>query len=166
MRRAARPLRAIRLLVLDVDGVLTDGRLHYGPRGEALKVFNVLDGHGIREAQRAGVGIAVISGRRSAAVNRRCRELGIRHLYQGGVDKLAVLESLCARLDMTLTECAAIGDDTPDVPLLRAVGTSFAVPGAHRSARRVAHRVTRTRGGHGAVREVCALLVAARARRR
>ncbi len=166
MRRAARPLHTIRLLVLDVDGVMTDGRLHYGARGEVLKVFNVLDGHGIREARRAGVDIAVISGRRSAAVSRRCRELGIRHLYQGVGDKLAVLEALCARLDVTLGECAAVGDDAPDAPLLRAVGVAFAVPGGHASARRAAHRVTRLHGGHGAVREVCDLLVAARTRRR
>ncbi|MBV6423159.1 MAG: 3-deoxy-D-manno-octulosonate 8-phosphate phosphatase KdsC [Steroidobacteraceae bacterium] len=166
MRRAARPLHTIRLLVLDVDGVMTDGRLHYGARGEVLKVFNVLDGHGIREARRAGVDIAVISGRRSAAVSRRCRELGIRHLYQGVGDKLAVLEALCARLDVTLGECAAVGDDAPDAPLLRAVGHAFAVPEGHASARRAAHRVTRLHGGHGAVREVCDLLVAARTRRR
>ncbi|MEZ5533924.1 MAG: HAD hydrolase family protein [Steroidobacteraceae bacterium] len=166
MRRAARPLHTIRLLVLDVDGVMTDGRLHYGARGEVLKVFNVLDGHGIREARRAGVDIAVISGRRSAAVSRRCRELGIRHLYQGVGDKLAVLEALCARLDVTLGECAAVGDDAPDAPLLSAVGVAFAVPGGHASARRAAHRVTRLHGGHGAVREVCDLLVAARTRRR
>ncbi len=166
MRRAARPLHTIRLLVLDVDGVMTDGRLHYGARGEVLKVFNVLDGHGIREARRAGVDIAVISGRRSAAVSRRCRELGIRHLYQGVGDKLAVLEALCARLDVTLGECAAVGDDAPDAPLLRAVGVAFAVLGGHASARRAAHRVTRLHGGHGAVREVCDLLVAARTRRR
>lgn len=159
--RAARPAAAIRLLVLDVDGVLTDGRLYYGPRGEELKVFHVLDGHGIRELQRRGIRVAVISGRDSAAVRRRCRELGIAHLHQGIAEKLPVLEKLCRRLRIPLAECAAIGDDLPDVPLLRAVGLAFAVPGAHASARRAAGRTTRAAGGEGAVREVCDLLVAA-----
>ncbi len=164
MARKSGPLRNVRLLVLDVDGVLTDGRIYYGARGEALKVFHVLDGHGIREVQRAGIVVAVISGRASPAVRRRCRELGIRHLRQGVEDKLAVLQRLCARLGVALEECAAVGDDTPDVPVLRAVGHAFAVPGAHPSAHRAAGRVTRAAGGLGAVREVCDLLVAARAR--
>lgn len=167
MARTLRPAAAIRLLVLDVDGVLTDGRLYYGTRGEALKVFHVLDGHGIREVQRLGIGVAVISGRNSPAVRRRCRDLGIAHLHQGIDAKLPVLEKLCRRLGFALAECAAIGDDAPDVPILRAVGLAFAVPGAHASARRAAHRVTRAAGGHGAVREVCDLLAAAsRAARR
>lgn len=164
MARPARPPRSVRLLVLDVDGVLTDGRLYYGARGEVLKVFHVLDGHGIREAQRAGIAVAVISGRDTPAVRRRCRDLGIRHLFQGVEDKLAVLTRLCARLGVALRECAVVGDDTPDVPVMRAAGLAFAVPGAHATARRAAHRVTRARGGHGAVREVCDLLLAARAR--
>lgn len=165
MARSARPRPRIRLLVLDVDGVLTDGRLHYGARGETLKVFHVLDGHGIREVQRVGIAVAVITGRKSAAVSRRCRELGIRHLHQGIDDKLELLQRLCARLGVRLAECAAIGDDAPDVPVLRAVGLSFAVPAAHASARRAAQRVTRAAGGYGAVREVCDLLVAGRTRR-
>ncbi|MFZ1905120.1 MAG: phenylphosphate carboxylase subunit delta, partial [Steroidobacteraceae bacterium] len=93
-----RKAHAIRLLVLDVDGVLTDGRLYFGPRGEALKVFNVRDGAGIVQLGRAGVEVAVISGRRSPMVAARCRELGVRHLHQGVGDKLAVFRRLCARL--------------------------------------------------------------------
>jgi 3-deoxy-D-manno-octulosonate 8-phosphate phosphatase (KDO 8-P phosphatase) len=155
---------ATRLLVLDVDGVLTDGRLCYGARGEALKVFHVLDGHGLREVQQAGIAVAVISGRNSPAVRRRCRELGIRHVFQGVSDKLAVLTRLCQRLGIAPGECAAVGDDTPDVPVLRAVGLAFAVPGAHVTARRAARHVTRARGGEGAVREVCDRLLAARRR--
>ncbi len=150
--------------MLDVDGVLTDGRLFYGPRGEALKVFHVLDGHGLREVQQAGIAVAVISGRDSPAVRRRCRELGIRHVFQGVTDKLAVLRRLCARLGIAPRDCAAVGDDTPDVPVMRAVGLAFAVPGAHAAARRAAHHVTRAGGGAGAVREVCDRLVAARGR--
>src|SRR6516165_2663170 len=100
---------AIRLLVLDVDGVLTDGRLYFGARGEALKAFHVHDGLGIAELQRHGITVAVISGRRSRAVSTRCRELGVRHLHQGVRDKLAVLERLRARLAVPLSACAGVG---------------------------------------------------------
>jgi 3-deoxy-D-manno-octulosonate 8-phosphate phosphatase (KDO 8-P phosphatase) len=150
----------IRLLVLDVDGVLTDGRLYYGPRGEALKVFDVRDGYGIVRLLRAGVAIAVISGRRSHMVSTRCRELGIRHVHQGVADKLKVLQRLCRRLRLTPGECACVGDDLPDVPLMRVTALSFAVPDAPLSVRRAADRVTRRPGGRGAVREVCDLLLA------
>jgi 3-deoxy-D-manno-octulosonate 8-phosphate phosphatase (KDO 8-P phosphatase) len=148
--------------VLDVDGVLTDGRLYFGPRGEVLKVFHVRDGQGIRALQRAGVRVAVISGRRSAAVVRRCRELGIRHLVQGAADKPAALARILARLRLDAARCACIGDDAPDVPLMRAVGLAYAVADAHPLARRAAHRRTRLPGGLGAVREVCDRLLTAR----
>jgi 3-deoxy-D-manno-octulosonate 8-phosphate phosphatase (KDO 8-P phosphatase) len=151
---------AIRLLVLDVDGVLTDGRLYFGPRGEALKAFHVRDGVGIRELQRAGLEIAVISGRRSPMVAARCRELGVRHVVQGVGDKLAALTRLCVRLKLTPAACACVGDDLPDVPLMRVAALSFAVADAHRAARRAADVVTRLPGGRGAVREVCDHLLA------
>ena len=156
---------AIRLLVLDVDGVLTDGRLYFGPRGEALKVFHVRDGVGLRELQRAGLEIAVISGRRSPMVAARCRELGVRHVFQGVGDKLAALTRLCVRLKLTPAACACVGDDLPDVPLMRVAALSFAVADAHRSARRAADVVTRLPGGRGAVREVCDHLLALNARK-
>ncbi|HYM41816.1 MAG TPA: HAD hydrolase family protein [Steroidobacteraceae bacterium] len=156
--------QAIRLLVLDVDGVLTDGRLYFGPRGEALKVFDVRDGYGLVALQRAGVAVAVISGRRSLAVRARCRELQVRHLYQGVQDKLAVFERLRARLKLARAVCACVGDDLPDVPLMSAVALSFAVADAHPAVRRVASAVTRLGGGRGAVREVCDLLLARRSR--
>jgi 3-deoxy-D-manno-octulosonate 8-phosphate phosphatase (KDO 8-P phosphatase) len=155
---------AIRLLVLDVDGVLTDGRLYFGPRGEALKVFHVRDGVGLKELQRAGLEIAVISGRRSPMVAARCRELGVRHVLQGVGDKLAALTRLCARLRLTPAVCACVGDDLPDVPLMRAAALSFAVADAHRAVRRAADVVTRLPGGRGAVREVCDQLLALNAR--
>ena len=126
---------AIRLLVLDVDGVLTDGRLYFGPRGEALKVFDVRDGVGLKKLQRAGLQVAVISGRRSRMVATRCRELGVRHVLQGVGDKLAALTRLCTRLKLTPAACACVGDDLPDVPLMRAAALSFAVADAHHSAR-------------------------------
>ena len=157
-----RKAHAIRLLVLDVDGVLTDGRLYFGPRGEALKVFNVRDGAGIVQLGRAGIEVAVISGRRSPMVAARCRELGVRHLHQGVGDKLAVFRRLCARLKVAPAACACVGDDLPDVPLMRAVALSFAVADAHPQARRAAHVVTRRGGGAGAVREVCDLLLGGR----
>jgi 3-deoxy-D-manno-octulosonate 8-phosphate phosphatase (KDO 8-P phosphatase) len=160
---------AIRLLVLDVDGVLTDGRLYFGPRGEALKVFDVRDGYGLTALQRAGVAVAVISGRRSSAVSARCRELKVAHVYQGVDDKLTAFERLRARLRLARAACACVGDDLPDVPLMNAVALSFAVADAHPAARRAAAVVTRHGGGRGAVREVCDLLLApaaATARRR
>jgi 3-deoxy-D-manno-octulosonate 8-phosphate phosphatase (KDO 8-P phosphatase) len=147
--------RRLRLLVLDVDGVLTDGRLFYGPRGETLKAFHVRDGHGIKQLLARGVEIAVISGRRSAAVAKRCRELGIGHVFQGVDDKLACFETLRARLGCSAAECGAVGDDTPDAPLLRLVGYGFAVADAHLDAQDAARYITRSRGGRGAVREVC-----------
>ena len=161
MRRAG----AIRLLVLDVDGVLTDGRLYFDSRGEALKVFDVRDGYGLVALQRAGVAVAVISGRRSPAVRARCRELKVRHVHQGVVDKLAVFERLRARLKLARSACACVGDDLPDVPLMSAVALAFAVADAHPAARRAAAVVTRRGGGRGAVREVCDFLLAARGTR-
>jgi len=154
-------MRNIRLLVLDVDGVLTDGRLYFGPRGESLKVFHVRDGQGIVQLRRAGIAVAVISGRRSPMVAARCRELGVEHVHQGVADKLAVFTRLCARLKVTAAVCCCIGDDLPDLPLMRAVACSFAVADAHPQVRRAAGRVTRLPGGAGAVREVCDLLLAA-----
>jgi 3-deoxy-D-manno-octulosonate 8-phosphate phosphatase (KDO 8-P phosphatase) len=164
MTRRATPPSQIRLLVLDVDGVLTDGRLHYGPDGEQLKVFHVHDGAGIRAMAAAGITVAVISGRNSAAVARRCADLGIRELQQGVEDKGAALDAVLARLGIPARECACVGDDTIDVPMLRRVGLAIAVADAHADARRAAHRRTRLRGGSGAVREVCDWLLAARAR--
>ncbi len=153
--RARRAAPRIRLLVLDVDGVLTDGRLYFGPRGELVKAFHVRDGYGIQAVRAAGIEVAVLSGRRSAAVARRCRELGIRHLVQGAGDKLAAFAALAERLRVEPRECACIGDDVPDLALMRAVGRAYAVQDAHPAARAAAHYTTSLPGGRGAVREVC-----------
>ena len=158
-------LRRARLLVLDVDGVLTDGRLYYGARGEALKAFHVRDGHGVKQVAQAGITVAIISGRKSPAVTRRARELGIRHVFQGVSDKLAVLDKLLARLGVTPEQCVCVGDDTPDAPLLTAAGVGVAVADAHDDARAAAQLVTARPGGRGAVREVCDWLIAARGNR-
>jgi len=161
-RRAAR-LSQIRLLVLDVDGTLTDGSLRYGPNGETEKVFHVRDGYGIKAVMAAGICVAVISGRQSAAVLRRCKELGIHHIHQGIEDKAPVLRQLLATLGIQAHQFACVGDDVPDVPLMLEAGFAVAVADAHPKASLLAHRRTRLPGGAGAVREVCDWLLAARA---
>jgi 3-deoxy-D-manno-octulosonate 8-phosphate phosphatase (KDO 8-P phosphatase) len=155
-------LSRVRMLVLDVDGVLTDGRLFYGARGESLKVFHVRDGHGIKQVAAAGITVAIISGRKSAAVTRRARELGIRHVTQGASDKVAALTRLAKSRAIPIEHCACVGDDTPDAPMLRAAGVAIAVADAHRDALEAADLVTTLRGGRGAVREVCDWLLDAR----
>jgi 3-deoxy-D-manno-octulosonate 8-phosphate phosphatase (KDO 8-P phosphatase) len=153
---------AIRLLILDVDGTLTDGHLYYGPRGEALKVFHVRDGYGIKRLDAAGIEVAVISGRKSKMVDARCRELGVRHVIQGAQDKVPAFQTLRKRLNIEASESACVGDDSPDVPLMKAVKLAFAVADAHPEALKAAHVVTSQAGGHGAVREVCDYLLEAR----
>lgn len=162
---ARRPTAAarIRLLALDVDGVLTDGRLYFGARGESLKAFHVRDGHGIRLIQASGVIVATISGRRSGAVSVRMRELGVRHVVQGCGDKVAALQRIAARTGVELRHCACLVDDTVDMPLMAAVGFACAVADAHPLAIAAAHWVSAAPGGHGAVRELCDLLLRARA---
>jgi 3-deoxy-D-manno-octulosonate 8-phosphate phosphatase (KDO 8-P phosphatase) len=155
--------RYVRLLVLDVDGVLTDGRLFLSATGEEFKVFHVRDGAGLVAVQRAGIAVAIISGRTSAAVARRAEELGIGHVRQGIADKGAELEQLQAELAVATAETACIGDDTPDVPLLRRAGLAIGVADAHPALLAAAHWVTPSAGGRGAVREVCDLLLSARA---
>ncbi len=155
-------LRRVRLLVLDVDGVLTDGRLFYGPKGELLKAFHVRDGHGIKQVAGAGITVAILSGRKSAAVLRRARELGIPHVIQGANDKLAALRKLAKARGVPLEHCACVGDDTPDAPILAAAGLGIAVAEAHPDALSAADLVTTRPGGHGAVREVCDWLMAVR----
>jgi 3-deoxy-D-manno-octulosonate 8-phosphate phosphatase (KDO 8-P phosphatase) len=153
--------RRVRLLVLDVDGVMTDGRLHITAQGEETKVFHVRDGFGLVAVQRAGIAVAIISGRDSAAVTRRASELGIRHVYQGIADKRAALDALLGELGITADALACIGDDTPDVPMLERATLAVAVADAHATAHAVAHWITPSPGGHGAVREVCDLLLSA-----
>jgi 3-deoxy-D-manno-octulosonate 8-phosphate phosphatase (KDO 8-P phosphatase) len=152
----------IRLVVFDVDGVFTDGRLYYGIDGETLKVFHVHDGHGVKELLRRGVAVAVISGRDSPAVSRRMRDLGIPHVFQGSEDKLPVFERLLKKLGLTAGEVACVGDDLPDLPLLARAGLAVAVANAHAAVRQRAEFVTTARGGEGAVREVCDLILSVR----
>jgi 3-deoxy-D-manno-octulosonate 8-phosphate phosphatase (KDO 8-P phosphatase) len=161
--RKATPFKNIQLLILDVDGVLTDGRLYFGNRGEALKVFHVRDGHGIKLLMAAGVRVAALSGRRSAAAAARLRELRVPTVVQGCSDKLAALHTLAKRFGLDPLNCACIVDDTPDLPLMAAVGLSAAVADAHPIVLAAAHWVARSAGGRGAVRELCDTLLRARA---
>ncbi|MGO9933918.1 MAG: KdsC family phosphatase [Steroidobacteraceae bacterium] len=162
--RKATPLAKIELLILDVDGVLTDGTLYFGNRGEALKAFHVRDGHGIKLLLAAGLRVAALSGRRSAAAAARLRELRVPTVVQGCGDKLAALREITERFALNPLHCACIVDDTPDLPLMSAVGFSAAVADAHPSVLAAAHWVARAAGGRGAVRELCDVLLGARAK--
>jgi 3-deoxy-D-manno-octulosonate 8-phosphate phosphatase (KDO 8-P phosphatase) len=152
----------IRLLILDIDGVLTDGSLYFDAKGETLKVFHVRDGHGIKMARRGGIEVALVSGRRSDAAFHRARELGLNRFYEGVRDKVAILEELLAALNLTPVEVAAVGDELVDLPLFHRVGLGVAVADAIPEVRAAAHWITSLPGGKGAVREVCDLLLKAR----
>jgi len=151
----------IRLLTLDVDGVLTDGRLHYDAQGRECKVFHVRDGCGIRQIVDAGFSVALISGRQSVPVEKRAAELGMQHVYLGVTDKLAVLQELAQKLRLDMAQIAYVGDDVPDIGCLQAAGLAIAVADAHADLDAVADWHTHHGGGQGAVREVCDLLLAA-----
>jgi 3-deoxy-D-manno-octulosonate 8-phosphate phosphatase (KDO 8-P phosphatase) len=151
--------REVRLLVLDADGVLTDGSVYYTGRGEAVKRFHIRDGLGIKLLLASGVQIAVITGRRSRALETRARELGVAYLQQGVEDKLAAFTSVLENLGLGAARAAAIGDDLPDLPVLARCALAVAVPEAPELVRGRVHYVTRAPGGRGAVREVCELIM-------
>jgi len=153
--------KRVRLMLFDVDGVLTDGRLWYGPSGEALKAFSVLDGHGVKLLIESGVAVALLSGRSSPAVARRAEELGITQVLQGIDDKLAAFESLTAKLGIAAEAAGYMGDEVVDLPVLRRCGFACAPGGAHELVRAHAHYVPRAPAGGGAAREVCEFLMRA-----
>lgn len=153
--------KRVRLMLFDVDGVLTDGRLWYGPSGEALKAFHVLDGHGIKLLAQSGVAVALLSGRSSPAVTQRAAELGIAHVLQGIEDKLAAFEDLAARLGVPAEAAGFMADEVVDLPVLRRCGLACAPREAHELVLRQAHYVARAPAGGGAAREVCELLMRA-----
>lgn len=157
MRRAA----AVKVMIFDVDGVLTDGSLTYGPDGEATKTFNVLDGLGIQLLQKSGVQTAIISARNSPIVVKRAADLGIAHVYQGIHDKRVGFAKLLDATGVTAAQCGYIGDDVIDLPLLLQVGFAVTVPSGHPEVQYRAHYVTKNGGGKGAVREVCDLVMRA-----
>lgn len=158
LRRAA----AVKLAVFDCDGVFTDGRLFIGDDGAEYKSFHVHDGHGIRRLLAAGIEVAVISGRESAAVRQRMADLGVKHLFERVADKVAVLRKLQAALGIDDAATACTGDDLPDHAMMATAGLAIAVANAARELDEVSHWRTDARGGEGAVREVCDLLLAAR----
>ncbi|WP_028240284.1 KdsC family phosphatase [Stutzerimonas azotifigens] len=153
--------RNVRLAIFDVDGVLTDGRLYFLVDGSEFKTFNTLDGHGIKMLIRSGVRTAIISGRKTPVVERRAANLGIQHLYQGREDKIVVVEELLGQLGLDYSQVAYLGDDLPDLPVIRRVGLGMAVANAAAFVRRHAHGVTEARGGEGAAREFCELIMQA-----
>lgn len=151
--------RNVRVAAFDVDGVLTDGALYYTDSGQELKAFNVLDGHGMKMLQESGVALAIISSRSSRSVEERARNLGIELVFQAAADKLAAFNELLRRCRVAAGACAYVGDDVADLPVMRRCGLAVTVPDAPALVRRHAHYVTRARGGGGAVREVCEIIM-------
>jgi 3-deoxy-D-manno-octulosonate 8-phosphate phosphatase (KDO 8-P phosphatase) len=153
--------QGIKLVFFDVDGVLTDGGLYFGETGEAIKRFHTLDGHGLKLLQRAGITPAVITGRDSKPLRLRLAALGIEHVHYGTEDKQPAAEETLKALGLDWSEAAAMGDDWPDLPVMQRCALACAPPNAHIEVKAVAHHVTQTPGGHGAVRELCDLLLVA-----
>jgi 3-deoxy-D-manno-octulosonate 8-phosphate phosphatase (KDO 8-P phosphatase) len=152
----------IRLLIFDVDGVLTDGSLFVGDDGQEYKAFNSRDGHGIKMLLKYGVEIAIITGRTSRVVEYRMANLGITHVYQGKLDKLPAYEELRGKLGISPEETAYVGDDVVDLPVMRRVGLAIAVQDAHPLVRQHSHWQTPSAGGRGAARDVCEMLMEAK----
>lgn len=152
----------IRVLLLDVDGVMTGGEIIYSDAGTETKAFNVKDGLGIKLLMNAGVTVGIITGRRSGALLHRCADLGIDLIYDGIQNKGAIIDAVISRTGAQAYELAFVGDDLPDIPLLKKVGLAIAVADAHDAVKQVADWVTTKKGGHGAVREVCESILAAK----
>ena len=156
--------QGVRWAIFDVDGVLTDGRIYIGEDGEQFKAFSTLDGHGLKLLAQAGIVPTVVTGRDSAAVRRRVADLGIEHAIYGAADKLAAATDLMRTLGLGWDTLAAMGDDWPDLPLLQRAAFACAPANAHIEVRSLVHHVTEARGGHGAARECCDLLLMAAGR--
>jgi len=154
--------RKVRLLCVDVDGVLTDAGMYYGPDGEVLKKFNTRDGMGLARVRDAGVAVAIISGEDSAIVHARAAKLKIDDVFCNVADKRVPIDELCSKYGLQLEQVAFIGDDLNDLPALECVGLACAVADAAEPVQRIAHYVSARRGGGGAVREVCELLIEAK----
>ena len=151
----------IKLLILDVDGVMTDGKVVYTDSGEELKFFDSRDGHGIKMLMRTGIDVAIITGRISKAVEHRAANLGIAMVYQNALNKIEAYEEIAASKNLADQDICAFGDDLPDIPLLRRAGLAVAVPDAVDEVLASAHYMTRHAGGDGAVREICDLIMKA-----
>jgi 3-deoxy-D-manno-octulosonate 8-phosphate phosphatase (KDO 8-P phosphatase) len=153
--------KKIKLLSCDVDGVMTDGTLLFTSEGQEIKAFNILDGQGIKMLQNSGVKIAIITGRTSAMVENRAKNLGIDILYQGREDKINAIQDIANELNLSLDQIAHIGDDLPDLPVIRRVGLGVTVPNGADLVKAHAHHCTTRAGGKGAVRELCELIMKA-----
>jgi 3-deoxy-D-manno-octulosonate 8-phosphate phosphatase (KDO 8-P phosphatase) len=154
-------LKKIKLLILDVDGVMTDGSIIMDDEGRESKSFNVLDGHGLKMLQRYGVKVAILTGRKSKVVEYRANDLGIADVYQGALNKKEVFEKILGKHKLSTDEVAYVGDDIVDIPVLKRVGFSAAVADALDVVKKSVDYVTKNRGGHGAVREVCEMILQA-----
>lgn len=154
-------LKPIKMVLLDVDGVLTAGEIIYGDSGEQLKVFDVKDGLGIRMLKEAGLQVGIVTGRTGSALRHRCDNLGIKLIFDGVRDKSQALAQATARTGIAPEAIAFIGDDLPDLAIMKQVGVAVAVADAHEMVRDAAHLTTRTSGGRGAVREFCEVLLKA-----
>jgi 3-deoxy-D-manno-octulosonate 8-phosphate phosphatase (KDO 8-P phosphatase) len=152
---------AIKLVTFDVDGVLTDRKIYFSDSGHEYKAFNSLDGHGLKMLLKSGAQVGVITTRTSPTVERRMNELGVKYIYQGYQDKMPALEDLRQKLGLSLEQIAHVGDDLPDLPLMRRVGLGIAVADGCDYVVQHADYVTRAAGGKGAVREVCELIMQA-----
>jgi len=159
---SGKDLSDIRLVAFDVDGVFTDGRFYLSEDGVESKAFHTQDGYGIRQLLDEGIDVAVISGRRSGAVQKRMAELGVSHVLLGCRDKVAALDEITVELGISVAECVYVGDDIPDLPLLNHVGVSIAVANAVPELHEQCDLSTSASGGAGAVREVCELILGAR----
>jgi 3-deoxy-D-manno-octulosonate 8-phosphate phosphatase (KDO 8-P phosphatase) len=151
----------VKLIAFDIDGVMTDGKLYYADDGRELKAFNTLDGQGLRFLQQAGIELAIITGRTSGAVTARAKNLDIQHLFQGVADKHACMSALLTQLGLDWSQAAYMGDDVVDLPTMQACAFSAAPDNAHPTVRARATFVSTHRGGEGAVREVCDLILVA-----
>jgi 3-deoxy-D-manno-octulosonate 8-phosphate phosphatase (KDO 8-P phosphatase) len=155
-------LKHIQLLLLDVDGVLTDGSIIYNDDGSETKIFNARDGLGIKLVMQAGIKVGIVTGRSSKALSHRCDNLGIDLIFDGVRDKAMMLDNIVQQTGVTAESTAFVGDDIPDMPIMRRAGLSIAVADAHEIVRVNADWTTQAPGGHGAVREVCEALLTAR----
>lgn len=151
----------IKLLILDVDGVLTNGQFMLGPNGEEYKQFNTQDGQGMRSLMDNGIQIGIITGRKSEVVAHRAKDLGLQFLYQGSREKTSALRDMLTQANIASEHVAYVGDDWPDIAVMQQVGLAIAVNNARDETKQVAHYITQANGGSGAVREVCELLLKA-----
>ena len=153
--------RALKLLILDVDGVLTDGRLFFNDHGTEYKCFHARDGHGIKLLQQIGIDVAVISGRKSNAVALRMKSLGVKYVFQGQENKIPAFESLLTSMGVSASQVAHMGDDLPDLPIMTRVGLSITVNDGHAAVKEYADWCSELNGGQGAVREISDLILTA-----